>query len=263
MISARQPSTPFALRLAPPLALIVAFAATGVGPTDAGVISWRGHSHAIAPTEMPWVLGTFIWDELYHILGNSTATAGLPSIAALPMYAVSFEIGAQILVDSNSPGATTPGFVAYTTAGPDLHTIFASGTPILTFTTELVRWEVASDTDSTIDGATIIHVVEPSTPMGEALYAEIMAITNGRGTGRLAFPGFSHVDIFGGFDLTGSILFEPPANPADVNDDGAVDSIDLSVILGAWGSCTDCPADINSDGLVNGDDMTLLLAAWG
>ncbi len=263
MISARQPSTPFALRLAPSLALVVAFGASGAGSADSGVISWRGHSHATAPTEMPWVLGTFIWDELYHVAGNSTTSVGLPSIAALPMYAVSFEIGAQILVESQSPGAGSPGFVTYTTQGPDLHTIFASGTPILTFTTELVRWDVASESDPTIDGSTIIHVAEPFTPMGEALYAEIMAITNGRGTGRLEFPGFSHVDIFGGFDLTGSILFEPPAVPADVNDDGEVNSIDLSVILGAWGSCTDCPADINGDGLVNGDDMTLLLAAWG
>ena len=49
---------------------------------------------------------------------------------------------------------------------------------------------------------------------------------------------------------------------ADINQDGAVDGDDLTIVLGAWGSCTGCPGDINDDGLVNGDDLAIVLGGW-
>ncbi|MFM9146260.1 MAG: hypothetical protein ACKORL_13125, partial [Phycisphaerales bacterium] len=58
----------------------------------------------------------------------------------------------------------------------------------------------------------------------------------------------------------------PPACPADLNDDGAVNGDDLGILLGAWGTCASgsaCPADLNDDGAVNGDDLGILLGAWG
>ncbi|MFM8732590.1 MAG: hypothetical protein ACKOGJ_08805, partial [Phycisphaerales bacterium] len=58
----------------------------------------------------------------------------------------------------------------------------------------------------------------------------------------------------------------PPACPADLNDDGAVNGDDLGILLGAWGACASgsaCPADLNDDGAVNGDDLGILLGAWG
>lgn len=55
----------------------------------------------------------------------------------------------------------------------------------------------------------------------------------------------------------------PPECPADLNEDQVVDGNDLSVILGAWGSCTGCVADINDDGLVDGNDLSIVLGAWG
>ncbi len=55
-----------------------------------------------------------------------------------------------------------------------------------------------------------------------------------------------------------------PACPADLDRDGAVDGIDLGVLLGAWGPCSGtCPADLNLDGAVDGNDLGTLLAAWG
>ena len=53
--------------------------------------------------------------------------------------------------------------------------------------------------------------------------------------------------------------------PGDINQDGLVDGLDLSILLGNWGPCTTstCPADINGDGLVDGLDLSILLGNWG
>jgi hypothetical protein len=54
---------------------------------------------------------------------------------------------------------------------------------------------------------------------------------------------------------------DPEPIPGDINEDGAVDGLDLSILLGAWG--TDDPAaDIVVDGLVDGGDLAALLGNW-
>jgi hypothetical protein len=61
-----------------------------------------------------------------------------------------------------------------------------------------------------------------------------------------------------------------PAN--DINHDGAVNGIDLGILLGSWssppgapacGGTVSCPANLNDDCTVNGLDLAILLAAWG
>ena len=56
----------------------------------------------------------------------------------------------------------------------------------------------------------------------------------------------------------------------DMNLDGAVNAIDLAILLASWGPCADpdpqtgfCIADFNSDGEVNAADLARLLSAWG
>ena len=52
----------------------------------------------------------------------------------------------------------------------------------------------------------------------------------------------------------------------DINGDGAVDVLDLLLLLAAWGDCPPppgaCPADLNGDGTVDVLDLLLLLANW-
>jgi hypothetical protein len=58
------------------------------------------------------------------------------------------------------------------------------------------------------------------------------------------------------------VTFTPPSsNPADINSDGAVNGLDLTVLLGAWGTSTPL-ADIDDNGTVDGLDLAQLLAAW-
>jgi len=49
---------------------------------------------------------------------------------------------------------------------------------------------------------------------------------------------------------------------SDITSNGSVDSEDLVVLLGSWGT-NNADADINGDGLVEGADLNLVLASWG
>jgi hypothetical protein len=60
------------------------------------------------------------------------------------------------------------------------------------------------------------------------------------------------------------LLVLPPANPADLNQDGNVNGADLGILLLAWGECpeTCCPGDLNFTGDVDGGDLGILLLNW-
>lgn len=62
--------------------------------------------------------------------------------------------------------------------------------------------------------------------------------------------------------MTAELTWTIEGNPADVNGDGSVDGIDLSIVLGFWGLSADI-ADINNDGIVDGVDLSIILGAWG
>ncbi|TSC78550.1 MAG: hypothetical protein G01um101429_726 [Parcubacteria group bacterium Gr01-1014_29] len=56
-------------------------------------------------------------------------------------------------------------------------------------------------------------------------------------------------------------------NKADINDDGRVDMIDISILLFYWGSPirfgpNSKQADLNGDGVVNLRDVSLMIAHW-
>lgn len=51
--------------------------------------------------------------------------------------------------------------------------------------------------------------------------------------------------------------------PADLNGDTMVDSSDLGLLLGAWGSAAPKAEDLSGDGVVDAVDLSLVLAAWG
>ncbi len=48
----------------------------------------------------------------------------------------------------------------------------------------------------------------------------------------------------------------------DLNDDGAVGTTDLLILLATWG-CTECAADFDCDGIVSVGDLLILLGNWG
>ena len=52
-----------------------------------------------------------------------------------------------------------------------------------------------------------------------------------------------------------------PAFPADVNGDGAVNSLDVAILLSNWG-LSGRPGDVDGDGTVKGEDLAIVLNAW-
>jgi hypothetical protein len=50
--------------------------------------------------------------------------------------------------------------------------------------------------------------------------------------------------------------------PSDLNSDGVVDVIDLSILVSRWGT-SDVTADINGDGIVDALDLSVLVSNWG
>ena len=55
----------------------------------------------------------------------------------------------------------------------------------------------------------------------------------------------------------------PPQFPEDVNDDGVVNIIDLTLVASNFGETGSNAADVNGDGVVNIVDLTLVAAAFG
>lgn len=72
--------------------------------------------------------------------------------------------------------------------------------------------------------------------------------------GSVVEAGVDDIRVFG-YDCTSP-------RPADVNGDGVVDGLDLSVVLSVWGT-TNPAGDINGDGQVSGADLTMLFSDWG
>lgn len=51
------------------------------------------------------------------------------------------------------------------------------------------------------------------------------------------------------------------SNPADINGDGVVNGIDLTMLLGNWGGSG--VGDVDGNGSVNGADLSAVLSSWG
>jgi hypothetical protein len=107
------------------------------------------------------------------------------------------------------------------------------------------------------------------------------ASTSGPGAGLGCLPDYSHA---GAYDPTEQQYFNhfaddttfndptptPTATPTptpsgkvgDINGDGTVGILDLSIMLSHWGT-SDVPSDINHDGTVNILDLSMLLSHWG
>ena len=58
-------------------------------------------------------------------------------------------------------------------------------------------------------------------------------------------------------------ITEPPQLPEDVNEDGVVNIVDLTLVATNFGATGTNAADVNSDGVVNIVDLTLVAAAFG
>ena len=102
-----------------------------------------------------------------------------------------------------------------------------------------------SDDDPLCPGNPLASTVQFSAACGESYLVRVAGVGASAGAGTLVVRD----------------LGEPcSACAADLTRDGAVDGVDLSALLAAWGSGA---ADLTGDGTVDGVDLTVMLAAWG
>lgn len=127
-------------------------------------------------------------------------------------------------------------------------------------------------------GVTDAPVVIDTTPgeSGQSVAQRIAAAINAAGSGQITATLTDTYDIvlegdsakFNMLQVDGLLAVSlvtntVPVNPADINGDERVDGVDLSLLLGSWGSCTNCLADLNGDGVIEGADLAILLGNWG
>jgi hypothetical protein len=174
-------------------------------------------------------------------------------------------------------------------AGPDANTLLDAVDPAVSFNAAsgeyFVVWSADGDAGlldgefeifgQRLDGATGAEVGDDDARLsdmgtvdGDAAFDAITPAIAFAGTTGEALIVWSGDD---GTGLTGDDEFEIVAQrylveipcPGDLDGDGAINATDLSVLLGAWGSCAGCAADISGDGSVDAADLSILLGAWG
>lgn len=105
--------------------------------------------------------------------------------------------------------------------------------------------------------------VTPSSGMNLALDIGINDSVNGSRVGQLIWNGTANdwqdPAGFGPSSLSGT---PTTAVPGDVNGDGLVNAMDLSILLSHYGT-TSTTGDLNGDGLVNASDLSILLSHYG
>lgn len=111
------------------------------------------------------------------------------------------------------------------------------------------RWS-----DGTPFGFTNWNSGEPNNAGNTEHYAEMLGLQGTWNDMPNAGGSFAHIGI---------VRLGPsqPACPADVDGDGVVGGLDLTVVLGGWGASG--AGDIDGDGIVGGLDLTFVLGAWG
>ncbi|HRP63731.1 MAG TPA: hypothetical protein PK400_10585 [Phycisphaerales bacterium] len=135
------------------------------------------------------------------------------------------------------------------------------------------RFRIVSG-DVQLDGTLAISLLGEFVPKRKQAF-EIMVLEGAASTGTIS-GAFNHVANPEGhvFSLAYHsdrvvAVYEGasgPVNPADLNNDGRVDVLDLLLLLGAWGVCPPfelCLADLNGSGSVDVQDLLILLSNWG
>ena len=118
------------------------------------------------------------------------------------------------------------------------------------------------------DGSIAWHYVSPLTSSGPLTQGTVPGPLNSWSNVNRVFQVEWYApdapELFG-LDLTPGPRLElyDDTCAADISGDGAVNTIDLIMLLGAWGPCNKCRDDIDQNDSVGHQDLILLLHAWG
>ena len=168
--------------------------------------------------------------------------------------------GVVIGTVSNAQGASIPGFWALETSEFRLQSTGASG----------ARGATVELAAASLDSGAMRAGLSVAVRVDGAFVGRV--VTDSAGVARLPFTipsdfaGTAMQAVFTdetGASTTSMIMVDSGCRAGDLNCDGAVDSLDLAALLGAWGPCNGCGADLDGDGVVGSADIAVLLASWG
>ena len=200
--------------------------------------------------------GTVLLWELGHSFTSNATVSLSPATVASP------NIGEQITFSLNiSEGASVSGYQT-----------------TLQFDTTALKYIESSNSDYLPAGAFAI----PTTVDGNSVTLAATSLAGeSSGSGTLATITFEVVaakastvnlsnvlltdsaGVSSTPQVEGAEITEPQLLPEDVNDDGVVNIIDLTLVASNFGEQGENAADVNNDGVVNIIDLTLVAAAFG
>ena len=173
----------------------------------------------------------------------------------------------------NRAGATVDlNYAGYCDMGPfgtdtNFNCLFYSFAPpqsgLYTFSTcNTANHDTRLSIQTTCDVSTVVACNDDAA--GCAAYTSIMTADLQCGVSYIvAIGGYSATTPLGTGTLNVSVANGQPCAPpcpADLNGDTMVGGLDLTILLGAWGTGG---ADIDGDGNTGGTDLTIMLGAWG
>ena len=168
------------------------------------------------------------------------------------------------------PAAAQSGVIAI--AGGGFHTVaLRAPAPTITQVTPAVG-TLAGGTTITIRGTNFVtgatNVSVGGIPATDVNVTSLILLTAITPPGLVEGSVSVDVTTFTGTgSLANAFTYEAPPCPADLNGDGVVNSLDMVILLNAFGNCppspTSCPADLNADGFVNALDVIILSNAYG
>lgn len=91
-------------------------------------------------------------------------------------------------------------------------------------------------------------------------YMEFLRDTAANGSGLTAYNLWVQHGRSAPVAMDSATIAIGPSNPADLNGDGSVNGLDLTMLLSNWGGSGQ--GDTNGDGAVNGLDLAVILASW-
>ena len=206
----------------------------------------------------------------------ASASSGVTAIAGGDYHTIALKGGVVLAWgrtsegQCNIPAAAQSGVIAI--AGGGRHTIaLRVPAPTITLVTP-AEGPLAGGTPITIRGTNFVTGATSVSVDGNP--ATSVVVTSPTSLTAITPPGLVEGSV--SVDVTtlgrtisrpNAFTYEAPPCPADLNGDGVVNSLDMVILLNAFGNCpaspASCPADLNGDGVVNALDVIILSNAYG
>ena len=206
----------------------------------------------------------------------ASASSGVTAIAGGRWHTIAIKGDAVLAWGHNSsgqctiPAAAQSGVTAI--AGGGRHTIaLRVPAPTINQVTP-AEGPLAGGTPITIRGSNFVtgatSVSVDGTPATSVVVTSPISLTAVTPPGLVEGSVSVDVTTLGGTSSRpNAFTYESPLCPADLNGDGVVNSLDMIILLNAFGNCpaspASCPADLNGDGVVNALDVIILSNAYG